>query len=511
MAYLVPEPKMQFFDDNGDPLAGGKVYTYEAGTDTPIVTYTTEAATTPNANPVILDAAGRAQIWISNDQPQRWKLKTSADVQIWDVDMIGADAIAYSVLRSDSFTGTGAQTAFTLTYEPRSILNMWVSIDGLTQTPTTDYTVSTTTLTFLTAPPLSSQIFVKYAQNFLYVDDYALAGPLSASGITGAAASGANTDITSLANFTVVGYMREAATVTVASAATTAIGAAASNNVDISGTTTITAFDTVADGVVKKGKFTGILTLTYNASTLILPGAANITTAVGDSYIARSNGSGAWIVLFYQRANGQSLVATGGGGATVGYGLGSVQTFTASGTYTKPAGLAYAKITSVGAGGGGGSSSGGGSTGGGGGGGGGTAIRYILGSFIGTTETVTIGAGGAASSNGGNTTFGALAQGGGGTGGATVTSTAGAGGAGGVGTVGTINLYGSGGMSGGPAGTTGGSGGSSSMGGGARGPAPNSAGIAASGYGGGGSGGCDGNAGGAGANGFVVVEEYYPT
>ena len=102
--------------------------------------------------------------------------------------------------------------------------------------------------------------------------------------------------------------LNEAATVIVASATSTAIGAAASNNVDISGTTTITSFDTVAEGINRKGRFTGALTLTHNATSLILPGAANITTAANDRYEARSLGSGNWIVTKYQKADGTAVV-----------------------------------------------------------------------------------------------------------------------------------------------------------------------------------------------------------
>ncbi|MEK7132756.1 MAG: hypothetical protein AAB830_01770 [Patescibacteria group bacterium] len=99
----------------------------------------------------------------------------------------------------------------------------------------------------------------------------------------------------------------EAATVVVASAASTPIGAAASNNVDISGTVTITSFDTVADGINRKGRFTGALTLTHNATSLILPGAANITTAANDRYEARSLGSGNWLVTKYEKADGKAV------------------------------------------------------------------------------------------------------------------------------------------------------------------------------------------------------------
>ncbi len=101
-----------------------------------------------------------------------------------------------------------------------------------------------------------------------------------------------------------------APTVIVASATSTAIGAAASENVDISGTTTITGFGTIAEGINRKGRFTGILTLTHNATSLILPGAANITTAPDDRYEARSLGAGNWIVTKYERANGGAINTT---------------------------------------------------------------------------------------------------------------------------------------------------------------------------------------------------------
>jgi hypothetical protein len=65
MAVLYTPHFVQFFDDNNAPLSGGKLYTYEAGTTTPKATYTTAGAGTPNANPVELDAYGRAIIFLS--------------------------------------------------------------------------------------------------------------------------------------------------------------------------------------------------------------------------------------------------------------------------------------------------------------------------------------------------------------------------------------------------------------------------------------------------------------
>jgi len=90
MAKLSPYGPFRAFDSNGDPLNGGKLYTYDAGTTTPKTTYTTEAATIANANPVILDADGYANVWLG-DGSYKFVLKTSADVTIWTVDNIIGD------------------------------------------------------------------------------------------------------------------------------------------------------------------------------------------------------------------------------------------------------------------------------------------------------------------------------------------------------------------------------------------------------------------------------------
>ena len=64
VAVVSPVPKLQFFDNNGKPMAGGCVATYQAGTTTPLATYTDASGATANPNPVVLDSAGRAAIWI---------------------------------------------------------------------------------------------------------------------------------------------------------------------------------------------------------------------------------------------------------------------------------------------------------------------------------------------------------------------------------------------------------------------------------------------------------------
>jgi hypothetical protein len=95
----------------------------------------------------------------------------------------------------------------------------------------------------------------------------------------------------------------------IASASTTDLSAATGDYVDVTGTTTITALGTAANGVEKCVTFTGILTLTHNATSLILPGGANITTAAGDSAVFKSRGSGNWQCITYSKASGQAVVA----------------------------------------------------------------------------------------------------------------------------------------------------------------------------------------------------------
>jgi len=87
---LSPPPKLQFFDANGNPLVGGKLYTYLAGTTTATPTYQDKDGTTVNPNPVILDARGEASVWIDETVLTKFLLTTAEDVEIWTVDNIGS-------------------------------------------------------------------------------------------------------------------------------------------------------------------------------------------------------------------------------------------------------------------------------------------------------------------------------------------------------------------------------------------------------------------------------------
>lgn len=115
-------------------------------------------------------------------------------------------------------------------------------------------------------------------------------------------------------NWQVVPYAGlRGATTTIASASTTDIGAAATDRVSITGTTTITSLGTVPN-TLRFVTFTGALTLTHNGTSLILPGATNITTASGAAGVFSSDISGNWTCLSYQPAtvtgSGATVLAT---------------------------------------------------------------------------------------------------------------------------------------------------------------------------------------------------------
>lgn len=148
----------QFFDNNGDPLTGGKIYTYAAGTTTPSPTYTTSGGTTPHPNPIILDAAGRVpsgEIWLTDGAQYKFVIKTSTDVQIGSYDnIIGINSNFVNYTNSQEIqTATAGQTVFTLTtmqYQPGTN-SLSVFVDGVNQYgPGSSYAYTETSSTVVT-------------------------------------------------------------------------------------------------------------------------------------------------------------------------------------------------------------------------------------------------------------------------------------------------------------------------------------------------------------------------
>jgi hypothetical protein len=143
----------QFFDNSGNVLTGGKIYTYLAGTTTPEPTYTSAAGNVAHTNPIILNAAGRVadsgEIWLSGGISYKFVIKDTNDVLLGTYDNLqgipSAGVAGY-------ISATQAQTICTVPFTyllGANSLNVYVN--GSKQVIVLNYTETTaTSITFLT-------------------------------------------------------------------------------------------------------------------------------------------------------------------------------------------------------------------------------------------------------------------------------------------------------------------------------------------------------------------------
>lgn len=130
----------QFFDNNGNPLSGGKLFSYAAGTTSPAVTYTSSSGTTAHTNPIVLDAGGRVpggEIWLTDGVIYKFVLQTSTNVLIATYDNIvgiNSNFVNYTT-EQEIQTATAGQTVFNLAdiqYQPGTN-SLSVYVDGVNQ------------------------------------------------------------------------------------------------------------------------------------------------------------------------------------------------------------------------------------------------------------------------------------------------------------------------------------------------------------------------------------------
>lgn len=145
----------QFFTNTGAVLTGGKLFTYAAGTTTPLTSYTTSAGNVARTNPIVLDAAGRVpdggEIWITS-AAYKFVLKDSNDVLIATYDNI----FGFGTTAAVNYTGNGTTVDYAVSGNAVSVY-----INGVYQNKNT-YTVAGGTLTFTQAPPVTSLIEILY-------------------------------------------------------------------------------------------------------------------------------------------------------------------------------------------------------------------------------------------------------------------------------------------------------------------------------------------------------------
>lgn len=116
MSNLFNMARVEAQDSSGGVLAGAKLEFFETGTSTNLDTYSDDALTTANANPVVADSAGRWGAIFLRDQKYKVTLSDSDDVQIWSADPVdgGLDNLADDTIRSTLDT-TGSSNAYALT------------------------------------------------------------------------------------------------------------------------------------------------------------------------------------------------------------------------------------------------------------------------------------------------------------------------------------------------------------------------------------------------------------
>lgn len=159
----------QLFDNNGDPLTGGKVFTYAAGTTTNQTTYTNASGSVPHSNPIILDAAGRVpggEIWLTDGSVYKFVITDSTNVLIGTYDNIsGINSNFVNFTNQQEIqTATAGQTVFTLTtttYQPGTN-SLSVFVDGVNQYgPGALYAyleTNSTTVTFVTGLHVGAEV-----------------------------------------------------------------------------------------------------------------------------------------------------------------------------------------------------------------------------------------------------------------------------------------------------------------------------------------------------------------
>jgi hypothetical protein len=309
---IAPQARQQFYY-GGVPLSGGKIYAYAAGTTTAQNTYTDSSGGVANTNPIILDSQGFTPngVYFTAGLTYKLVLKDSTGTTIWtednlsgindttvSLDQWASSGLTPTYVSATSFTLAGDQTT---AFAPGRRLKFTVTAGTVYGTIYTSAYSSLTTVTMV----------------------------MDSSGNLDSGLSAVSYGLLSSDNPSIPSTAQQ----TLASATTTILASARGQSLHISGTTTITGFGNAPSGMLRQVIFDGALTLTHNGTSLILPGAVNITTAAGDSGWFVSEGSGNWrCVSFMVKANppkpyvSAAQTITAAGALTLAHGLGATPT-----------------------------------------------------------------------------------------------------------------------------------------------------------------------------------------
>ncbi len=327
--YLSPVCNGQTFDANGDPLTGGQIEIYLAGSSTPAATFTDDTGSTPQSNPIILNSLGYptlGSIWLTGGLSYKFIIKNSFGVTlrtIDDIPGINDASVSQSEWVESGFTPTYiSATSFSVPGDQTMILQI-------------NRRVRTTNTSGLVYSTISNSVFAAGITTVTLTNDsttldaglslvaYALlaADPLSVPNLPGSKISGLITstgltmstarvlgrttastgpiqelDGTTVQTLQPINQVR----VDVASASTVNLTTSAPNtdHINITGTVTINGF-TIAAGRTIFVRFSGPLVLTSGAAITTQTGA-NITTQNGDTCIIRAPSANTVEILSYR-------------------------------------------------------------------------------------------------------------------------------------------------------------------------------------------------------------------
>lgn len=353
-AFNLHYPKMKVFELSSTQVASGaKIYTYEAGTSTDKATYSDQALTTANANPIIADSNGEAQVWLKDDGLYKIVINDSDDVLISSTDNLGTESAtttvdgAYSLIPNGSFeanTGNnGTPDSWDLSITGASTIDIDTG-DQIQGTSSLQFVggasgAGTATTTGFFEVQASKEIAIRFALKaslatvgntvkFLWYTSAQAAASVASTTVYNVTTSAPTTWVEQILTATpgsdvkygrvqisgsttagtthyddVVVFNKESLLPVVgsniASAAELPVNVTGDYH-DVTGTTTVTSFAAKRVGTIKKLQFDGILILTHHATDLILPGGTNIITAAGDVGVFIEYSSGDWKCLSYQ-------------------------------------------------------------------------------------------------------------------------------------------------------------------------------------------------------------------